>query len=381
MGHDKESGQGTEGMLAPYRALDLTTERGYLCGRILGDLGADVIKIERPGGDPGQNMGPFYKDIPDPEKSLFRFAFNGNKRGITLDIETIRGREIFKRLIADADFVIESFAPGYMDSLGLGYSELSRINPGIITASITPFGQSGPYRNYKSSDLVDAALSGILYINGDPDRPPVRVSFPQTFHLGAAEAAVGILMALQYRHETGEGQQVETQVQRAGVVTTFDILSWWEGHKQIRKRRGSVRIIPQSGVKAEQMWRCKDGFVSFFFFGGRMGLTSNQALVKWMENEGQVDDFIREVDWDKLDWSKVTQDYVDKFQEPVSRFFLAHTKAELLEGAVERGIQIYPLSIAEDMLNIRMRSGSNPTCFNSSCTRFTLRLAFTLPSR
>jgi len=101
------------------------------------------------------------------------------------------------------------------------------------------------------------------------------------------------------------------------------------------------------------MWPCKDGFVSFFFFGGRMGLTSNQELVKWMETEGYADDFISQMDWDKLDWSKVTQDYVDKFQEPVAKFFLTHTKAELLEGAVERGIQIYPLSIAEDMLDSR----------------------------
>ena len=124
-----------EGMLSPYRVLDLTDEKGLLCGKLLGDLGADVIKIEKPGGDQARSIGPFYHDEPDPEKSLFWFAFNTSKRGITLDIETTDGREIFKKLVKTADFVIESFAPGYLDSLGLGYSYLEQINPQIIMVS------------------------------------------------------------------------------------------------------------------------------------------------------------------------------------------------------------------------------------------------------
>ena len=138
-----------ETMLSPYRVLDLTDEKGLLCGKILGDLGADVIKIERPGGDPARNIGPFYHDEPDPEKSLFWFALNTSKRGITLDIEKADGKEIFKKLVKSADFVIESFAPGYLDKLGLGYSELERLNPGIIMVSITPFGQTGPMRTIR----------------------------------------------------------------------------------------------------------------------------------------------------------------------------------------------------------------------------------------
>src|ERR1035437_9027894 len=119
-------------MLGPYRVLDLTDEKGLLCGKILGDLGADVIKIERPGGDSARKLGPFYHDDPDPEKSLFWFALNTSKRGITLNLETADGREIFKKLIKSADFVIESFAPGYLDKLGLGYADLEKINPGVI---------------------------------------------------------------------------------------------------------------------------------------------------------------------------------------------------------------------------------------------------------
>ena len=134
----------TENILSPYRILDLTNEQGYMCGKLLGTLGADVIKIEKPGGDSGRNIGPFFHDIPDPEKSLYWFAFNTDKRGITLDIETEDGQEILKRLVKNADILIESFPPGYMDKLGLGYSVLSQINRRIIMTSITGFGQTGP---------------------------------------------------------------------------------------------------------------------------------------------------------------------------------------------------------------------------------------------
>jgi crotonobetainyl-CoA:carnitine CoA-transferase CaiB-like acyl-CoA transferase len=132
-------------MLSPYRILDLTNERGFICGKVLADLGADVIKIEKPGGDQARSLGPFYHDIPDPEKSLYWFAFNTNKRGITLDIEKKDGQEIFKRLIKSADIVIESFDPGYMDKLGIGYSSLSQINP-RMTTSITGLGRPGLIR-------------------------------------------------------------------------------------------------------------------------------------------------------------------------------------------------------------------------------------------
>jgi benzylsuccinate CoA-transferase BbsE subunit len=160
-------------MLSNCRALDLTDEKGFLCGKILADLGADVIKIERPGGDLSRKIGNFWQDIPDPEKSLYWFAYNSNKRGITLNIETADGREIFEKLIKTADFVIESFGPGYMDKLGIGYPAISRLNKGIIWASITPFGQEGAYRDYKDSDIVVMGMSGTMYQTGEPDEAPL----------------------------------------------------------------------------------------------------------------------------------------------------------------------------------------------------------------
>ena len=142
-------------MLAPYRILDLTTETGLMCGKLLGDLGADVIKVEKPGGDYARNIGPFYHNTKDPEKSLYWFANNTSKKGISLDIETPKGQEVFKKLVKTSDCVVESFGPGYMENIGLGYSELCEISPGIIVTSITPFGPSGPYRDYNASDLIN----------------------------------------------------------------------------------------------------------------------------------------------------------------------------------------------------------------------------------
>ncbi|MFC2018468.1 CaiB/BaiF CoA transferase family protein, partial [Chloroflexota bacterium] len=198
-----------EAMLGPYRVLDLSDEKGAFCGALLGSLGADVIKIEKPDGDPMRKLGPFFHDEPDPEKSLFWMGYNINKRGITLDIETADGKEMFKRLVKTADIVLESFMPGYMDGLGLGYKELEKINPQIIMTSITPFGQDGPYKDYKSSDLVSWALGGLLAMTGDPDRPPIRIShIPISYLMASYDGVWGALVALYGRGTSGEGQLV-----------------------------------------------------------------------------------------------------------------------------------------------------------------------------
>ena len=165
--------QNSDCLLPPYLVLDLTDQKGWLAGKLLADLGAEVIKIERPGGDPGRNIGPFYQNVPDPEKSLNWFAYNTNKKSITLDIEMTGGKEIFKMLAVKARFIIESFKPGYMQSVGLGYDVLNHLNPEVILTSISDFGQTGPYQGYKGCDLVDQAMSGVPFQTGDDDRPPL----------------------------------------------------------------------------------------------------------------------------------------------------------------------------------------------------------------
>jgi len=338
-----------EAMLGPYRVLDLTDEKGLLCGKILGDLGADVIKAEKPGGDPARRIGPFYHDEVDPEKSLFWWAYNTNKRGITIDIETPGGRELFKRLVKTADLVIESFPPGRMDSLGLGYTVLEQINPGIILVSITPFGQTGPYRDYKASDIVAWAMGGIMYVNGDADRPPVRVSHhSQAFLHAGGEAASGAMMALYHREITGEGQHVDVSIQEAVVPPTYMLLGGWD-MMRVNQQRGTRAT--SIGLDIRLLWPCKDGYVLWFYWGGP---PYNQRyippFIRWLDSEGMADDFLKGFDWSTFEWANVSQEVLDRIQIPPARFFSNHTKAQLLEGARERGIVLYPVSTTEDLL-------------------------------
>jgi crotonobetainyl-CoA:carnitine CoA-transferase CaiB-like acyl-CoA transferase len=338
-------------MLSHCRALDLTDDKGLLCGKILADLGADVIKIERPGGDPSRRIGGFWGDIPDPEKSLYWFAYNSNKRGITLNIETNDGREIFKELVKTADFVIESFPPGYMDKLGLGYASLSEINKGIIVASITPFGQAGPYRDYKDSDIVVMGMSGTLYQTGESDGPPVHISMPQACLHAGADAAVGSMIAYYHREMTGEGQHVDVSMQQSAAWFQANAVPTWELNRRILKRAGAFRAGMSKDVGQRQVWPCQDGYVFFNVIGGRTGAKSLRALVDWMDTEGMATDFLRNMDWDNFDMFTVTREEMDEISGPVGDFFKKHTRQGLLEGAVPRGVSIGPLSSMEVLLS------------------------------
>ncbi len=167
-------------MLSGYHIIDLSDDKGLFCGKLLADLGAEVVKVERPGGDPARMIGPFYQDDPHPDKSLFWFAFCQGKKGITLNLEEPRGQDLLKRLVAKADVLVESFPPGYLDSLGLGYDALLAVNPSLVFTSVTPFGTTGPYSSYKGPDIVAVAMSGYMSLSGDTDRAPVRVGYPIT---------------------------------------------------------------------------------------------------------------------------------------------------------------------------------------------------------
>ncbi|MFC1900548.1 CaiB/BaiF CoA transferase family protein [Chloroflexota bacterium] len=335
-----------EGMMSPYRVLDLSGEKGLLCGKILGDLGADVIKIEKPGGDAARNLGPFYHDEADPEKSLFWFSLNTSKRGITLNIETIDGQEIFKQLVKTADFVIETFTPGYLDGLGLGYSDLEKINPGIIMVSITAFGQTGPYKDYKTSDIVSWGMGGQMAPFGDPDRPPIHFSHhSQAFLHAGIDGAQGALTALFHRWSTEEGQQVDVSVQDSVVQCTEHITANWMFRGAIPERGGENT----AGPRLTRLWPCKDGHVAWFFWGGAMSLRTNVPLVEWMDKVGWGDDYMKNFDWSKFG-GETTQEEVDLLEAPTARFFEAHTKKELFDGALKYGVQIYPVSTPADMI-------------------------------
>jgi crotonobetainyl-CoA:carnitine CoA-transferase CaiB-like acyl-CoA transferase len=339
-------------MLKGCRALDLTDQNGYLCGKILADLGVEVIKIEPPAGDPGRNSGPYWKDDPDPEKSLYWFAYNTNKKGITLNLETADGRAIFKNMAAKADFVIESFTPGYLDSLGIGYAALKEINDDIIVTSITPFGPTGPYSAYKATDIVVTGMSGILYQNGAADRPPVNMAVPQACMMAGADGAVGTMMAYYHREQTGAGQQVDVSMQQSTAWFQANAIPIWEINKAVLKRAGAARSgTSRDDTGQRQMWECKDGLVFFVVIGGKQGAKTLSSLVKWMDSEGMATDFLRGVNWDTFDMWKVTKDVIAQINVPVNAFFKTHTKAELLAGATMKNISICPLSSMKDLID------------------------------
>ena len=317
---------------------------------MLADLGVDVIKVERPGGDPSRRMGPFWHDVADPERSLYWFAYNTNKRGITLDIETAKGRDILLALVREADFLIESFEPGHMEGLGLGYAALSGINKGIIVISISPFGQTGPYSRYKATDLVLMGMGGELFLTGDSDRPPVNVSLPQACLHAGADGAVGAMIAYHHRKRSGEGQHVDISMQQSVAWFLATTVPYWEIDKIILGRVGTFRSGSSSGTVQRQVWQCKDGYIFFFMIGGIQGAKTCRQLVKWMDEEGMADEFLLSYEWEQFDMASATQDLIDRISGPIAAFFLTCTKKEALEAAISRNISICPLFGMKDVL-------------------------------
>jgi crotonobetainyl-CoA:carnitine CoA-transferase CaiB-like acyl-CoA transferase len=336
--------------LAPYRVLDLTSEVGFLCGKILADLGADVVKVEPPGGDHARKIGPFFQNIPDPEKSLYWIGYNAGKRGITLDIGHPRGKELFLKLLETSDVLFESFTPGYLDQLNLGYSNLKESFPRLIMTSITPYGQSGPFSCHAASDLEIMAMSGFMSLVGYPEGEPLRVSLPQSCLWAGMHAAVGTVFAIYHRGITGIGQHVDVSAQASVVTAMAHAPTFWDLNRSLPKREGEFltgRSI--TGAKFRTMWRCKDGYVTFILYGGPAGRKSNKALVKWMEEEDMAPDFSRQKDWDTFDVASVTQEEVDLIEGSIAGFFLRKTKREFYHQVVAREILGYPVATAKDI--------------------------------
>ncbi len=348
----------SDNYLAPYRVLDLTDARGILCGKMLGDLGAAVVHIEPPGGSPTRNAAPFLDNTPDPEKSLWWFAYNSNKRGVTLNLQDGEGRGLFLRLVKKSDFVIENFPPGYLDSLGIGYPDLAMVNPRVILISITPFGQEGPYSKYKGSDLVTSAMGGVVYATGDPDRPPLRVSFPQSYLMASADAAAGAMLALGARHVSGEGQHVDVSIQESildmipSVTETYDLMG------EVMVRAGSARLRGKRRAAFRVIWPCKDGYVCYTRVAGPSGVPSMQHLSEWMEEEGYDVAPLKGLDWATVDFDVMAQEHMDAIFATFERFFKGYTIEELYAGAREREIILDPVYdiahlLASPQLNFR----------------------------
>lgn len=339
-------------LLGSYRVLDLTDINGWSCGRILGDLGADVIKIEPPGGDAGRNTEPFYRDERDPEKSLSWFAYNANKRGVTLNLESDKGRDLFRQLARRADFIIESFRPGFLDSRGIGYPDLRELNPRGVVTSITPFGQTGPYANYRGSDLTVMATSGFMSLVGEPDREPLRVTLPQAPMWAGMYAAAGTLIAHYQRERTGRGQHVDVSMQASMLWALANAPAYWSLNRD-NLTRGGYFMVGRSitGAKMRAIYPCKDGHINFIVYGGEAGKRSNEAMVEWMTEHRAAPDYLKQKDWGAFNVATTTQEEIDAIEKPFREFLRERTKEEFANESLKRSIIGYPVNNARDIRN------------------------------
>ena len=265
----------TDKVLSGIKVLDLTHHiAGPYCAKLLADYGAGVIKIARPVvGDDARRIGPFFGDDPHPEKSGLFLYLNTNKRGITLDLKSDAGLNIFRRLVETADILVENFSPGVMDRLGLSYEALEKINPRLVMTSISNFGQSGPYRGFKSSELITDAMGGWMTIIGDPEREPLKPGGSQAQFVGGLFGALGTMTAFHGREVNGIGQHVDISLMEAVTYIQMNITSTFAYYRHIVKRIGNM-VLPLPGT----MLPCKDGYI------GAFAVTASQweILCDWM---------------------------------------------------------------------------------------------------
>jgi crotonobetainyl-CoA:carnitine CoA-transferase CaiB-like acyl-CoA transferase len=337
--------------LSGYRALDLTEGGAMLCGKFLGNLGMDVIKIEKPGGSPSRDIGPFYKNKIDREWSLFWWALNNDKRGVTLNIETADGRELFKRLVQTADFVIESFPPMYLNRLGLGYDSLAAVNQRIILTSITPWGQTGPYAHWKASDLVSWSMGGYTYVTGDRDRPPLWIGVPAAFLNAGAEAASASLIAHWYREATGEGQQVDVSVQECIHPLLMFATQYWDIGR-FNAVRGGKSWILSGNTELRLLHPCKDGQIVMHLLGGGdpAAIYTLRRIIAWMDEENMAPDWLKQMDLiNDFDGSKATPELVDRVAQPFAKFFKTKTRQELYERALKEDLILTPVNMINEV--------------------------------
>lgn len=322
--------------LQGFRALDLTTPLAGHCARMLASFGVDVTHIDPP------NL-----QLRSPaEQIAWRTARHG-QQCITLDIESSSGKEKLVELVKQSDFLIESFEPGYLQSLGLDYAALSKINPKVIVTSITPFGQQGPYSTYKGGELVCSAMSGVLITTGDPDRPPVKEALDANYFHGSAGALLGTVIAHYDRQRTGLGQHVDLSVQEAGVSRNTNNLLLWQFDKRTVSRGGAFLRFGRATIRA--IWTLKDGFAFWSMATGRFGAPANTALCNWM-NELGYDNPMREVDWSKYDRATLDADIRKTWEAAIAKFFSERTRAEIGAEGMRRGINAAPASEPADLL-------------------------------
>ena len=338
MRNGKETGKMTgkiDVALGGVRVLDLAEDRGLYAGKLLADLGADVIKVEKPDGSKARQIGPFKDDVPSVESSLYFINLNTNKRGITLNLYSSAGQDIFKQLARRTDVVIEDFEPGVMKSLGLDYSVLRELNRRIIVASVTGFGEDGPYSRYKAPDIVSFAMGGVMYISGEPEEAPVVAPCEQAYHSASILAAFGVLAALHQRLSTDEGQLVEVSAHEALAAMNEELIMRYSLGSEIEGRYGS-----QHTSAPARIYPCKDGYVHLVAL--RPGHW--RSLLELLGNPETLMDEA----WYDPRFRRLNVDIIDPI---VTEFTMSHTKTEVTEMCQARHIPCTPVNTPAEFSN------------------------------
>jgi crotonobetainyl-CoA:carnitine CoA-transferase CaiB-like acyl-CoA transferase len=325
------------GPLAGLRILELADEKGQFCGKLLGDLGADVVKIEPPGGERCRHVGPFLDDIPHAERSLSFWYYNTSKRGITLDLESADGRELFRRLAATSDVILETFRPGFMTTLGLGFDSLREQNPGLIMCALTPFGQTGPWRDYFSTDLLHMAAGGEMASCGYdavdvPDAPPIAPGGGNAWHMGCHFAYMAIMAALVYRSVAGQGQYIDASIHEACALTTESAIANYVYRGEVLRRQTGRHHA--AGPTPRTQFRAKDGTYVTALISGGLNPRNVRNLAELMERYGMAGDLF---DAKYRDPAVVTANASHIIDDLLAAFIASQPAEEVYHAAQERG--------------------------------------------
>lgn len=337
------------GPLDGVRVVDLSTPRAELCGRTLAELGADVVKVEAPGGADARRLAPFAEGIG----SLYWETVGLGKRSVVVDLDTEGGVAAVRALAERADVLVESHDPGHLAARGLGHADLAGANPGLVYVSVTPYGQTGPKARWPATDLIIEAAGGRLVLQGDRDRPPVPVGYPQaSFHAGV-QAAADAVIALHGRLRTGRGQHLDVSMQAVMVHTIFSQASGARLNDADDTVGTRDDPDPQRAARMSllpDIWECADGYVAAPLMAGALPL-----LAHIVAGEADVGEDLRTYEWPRLVADvlreRVDDAFVRRATDVAARFFRQRTKAELYRLAHEGDFRLAPLQTTRDLLD------------------------------
>jgi crotonobetainyl-CoA:carnitine CoA-transferase CaiB-like acyl-CoA transferase len=343
--------QNLPGPLAGLRVLELADEKGQFCGKLLGDLGADVVKIEPPGGEPCRHIGPFLDDIPHPERSLSFWYYNTSKRGITLDLETAAGSRLFGRLAAASDVILETFRPGFLASLELDYTSLHQENPRLIMCALTPFGQTGPWRDYLSSDLLHMAAGGEMASSGYdeadvPNAPPIAPGGGNAWHIGSHFAYMAVMAALVHRTVSGHGQYIDASIHEACALTTeAAIANYIYRGEVVRRQTGRHHA---AGPTPRTQFRAKDGTYVCALVAGRLNPKYVRELADLLDSYGMAADL---KDAKYQDPAVIAENTSHIIEDLVADFIASLPAEEVYHAAQQRGFTWGAVRAPEQLLD------------------------------